>query len=300
MLSSSAVIEDNDWDSVRQATAALSRDLERIMLSIGQGGGDFGGAAPKSANDQQVAHDGNYGFNAVTTDMLEEAEARFNDALDSLANSVAPVGFYNSSVISTAGSGTFVVPTGVSRIGIFAIGGGGGGGTGTSYALTSDFVDNGGNGGGAGSGFFVSIDASAGESISYTVGAGGAIGASGGSSTVSLTGVFSFVGYGGRSSSSGLLGGGITNATPAFIYDNLNTQAKLLQRRYAYSVINGIAGNPGAYRVASTSALAAGGNGAPGVMVPGTYAYAGAGGLGRRSDGTSGTAGGDGCVAFFY
>jgi hypothetical protein len=76
MLSSSTVIEDGDWDSVRQATAALSRDLERLMLSFGEGGGDFGGATPKSAQDQRVAQDGNYGFNAVTMDMLLDLEAR--------------------------------------------------------------------------------------------------------------------------------------------------------------------------------------------------------------------------------
>jgi hypothetical protein len=91
MLSSSTVIEDNDWDSVRQANAALARDLERIMLSIGQGGGDFGGAVPKSANDQRVSQDGNYGFNAVTTDMLDELEVRFNEALDNIIDSIPTV-----------------------------------------------------------------------------------------------------------------------------------------------------------------------------------------------------------------
>lgn len=71
MLSGNINIEDDDWDSVRQGYAALTRDLERLYLSFGKGGNDLGGGSPKSANNQTVAQDGNYGFQAVTTDMLD-------------------------------------------------------------------------------------------------------------------------------------------------------------------------------------------------------------------------------------
>lgn len=84
MLSGNINIEDNDWDSVRQGYAALTRDLERISLSFGLGGNDFGGGVPKNANDQTVQQDGNYGYQAVTTDMLEDVESRLQAAINSI------------------------------------------------------------------------------------------------------------------------------------------------------------------------------------------------------------------------
>jgi hypothetical protein len=277
----------------------ILRDIEQLYLALN--GAGIGSSGDGQTQDQTAATSQDSGG---LPDLSGLATIAYVDgvAQDILAQIPTPVslGYYNSTVISTAGSGTFVVPAGVSRIRIFGIGGGGGGGSGSTSSLTSDFINIGGNGGGAGSGFWVDIDVSAGESLAYTVGGGGALGANGTGTSVTLSGVFTFVGYGGTTSSSGLLGGGITNATPAFIYDNLNTQAKLLLRRYVYAEISGIAGNPGPYRVATTSSVVAGGNGAPGVLVPGSYAYAGSGGLGRWSDNTNGTSGVAGCVAFFY
>ena len=90
MLSGNISIEDDDWDSVRQSHAALTRDLERIFLSIGQGGNDFGGGSPKSANDQTVQQDGNYGFNAVTTDMLDELDAELRAAIAAAVAGISP------------------------------------------------------------------------------------------------------------------------------------------------------------------------------------------------------------------
>lgn len=102
MLSGNINIEDDDWDSVRQGYAALTRDLERIYLSYGLGGNDFGGGTPKSANDQTVMQDGNYGYQAVTTDMLDDLEARFNEALDAAIPSIPAVTY----PISIANGGT--------------------------------------------------------------------------------------------------------------------------------------------------------------------------------------------------
>lgn len=84
MLCSNTDIQDNDWDSVRQANAALIRDVERLALAFGGGGNDLGGAVPKSANDQTVSQDGNYGFPSVTTDMLDDLERRINAAIDNV------------------------------------------------------------------------------------------------------------------------------------------------------------------------------------------------------------------------
>lgn len=280
----------------------ILRDIEQLYLSLNNAG--RGSAGDGGTQDQATVADQNTGDSGGLPDLsglatTDYVDAVAQDIISQIPDSVS-LGYYNSTVYSTAGSGTFVVPAGVTRIRIFAIGGGGGGGTGTSYSLTSDFVDSGGNGGSSGSGFWVDIDVSPGESLSYTVGGGGAIGASGTNSSVALSGVFTFIGYAGTSSSSGLLGGGITRATPAILYDNLLGQSKLLLRRYVFSTIDSVAGSPGAYRVATVSTSVAGGNPGAGHMVPGTYAYAGSGGIGRQSNGTGGSAGADGCVAFFY
>ena len=120
MLSSNTDITDNDWDSVRQSHAALVRDLERIFLSLGGGGNDLGGASPKNANDQRTSQDGNYGYQAVTTDMLDELEAKVQDVttdkldalaakfqaeLDALVSSTA-LYWYGESGSVSLGSGT--------------------------------------------------------------------------------------------------------------------------------------------------------------------------------------------------
>lgn len=89
--------------------------------------------------------------------------------------------FYNyrmrgeTDLISTVGTSTYTVKDGVYRLGVIVVGGGGGGGGGASA---------GGNGGGGGGGGTIICDALIqymdvipGQSISYTVGAGGSAGA---------------------------------------------------------------------------------------------------------------------------
>lgn len=106
MLSDLVSIEDNDWDSVRQAHGAYARDLKRIFLSLGLGGDDMGGGVPKSANDQTVAQDGSYGYPVVTTDMLDALEDEFNRRIDTLPTvRTVSLNAKNSSSISVTGAG---------------------------------------------------------------------------------------------------------------------------------------------------------------------------------------------------
>lgn len=81
-------------------------------------------------------------------------------------------------------SGTFVVPSGVTEVSILAVGGGGGGGCGSSYSA---------GGGGGGGVVRKRATVTPGESLTITVGAGGAggtsaapLGAKGGNTTVSF------------------------------------------------------------------------------------------------------------------
>lgn len=76
-------------------------------------------------------------------------------------------------------SGTFTVPTGVSSIDVFLVGGGGGGASGTT-GTTSTYV--GGGGGGAGKTLTVlDLACSAGDTFTVVIGAGGSGGSAGGS-----------------------------------------------------------------------------------------------------------------------
>lgn len=74
---------------------------------------------------------------------------------------------------TSAGSGTWTVPAGVSQISVVCIGGGGGG-----SACPGDSTSSGGGGGGGGLGYAL-LSVSAGEDLNYVVGTGGVGGASG-------------------------------------------------------------------------------------------------------------------------
>lgn len=226
MLSGNINIEDNDWDSVRQGYAALTRDLERMSLSFGMGGNDFGGGVPKSANDQTVAQDGNYGYQAVTTDMLADLEARLLSIIGSIPVVTYPtsishggtgstsasaariaLGMVPSSytAITTPGSGTFTVPAGVNRILVNLIGGGGVGDASTgSFATVSGVtISDGVLQGGSGASIVASFDVVPGESISYVCGAKGVIGVSNGGASSISTADIGFSAGGGQNSNRG-------------------------------------------------------------------------------------------------
>ena len=87
-------------------------------------------------------------------------------------------------VLTNAGSGTFTVPGGVSNISIMAVGGGAG--SGTASALGAGQISGGGGSGAVA--WLNNVTVSAGDSISYTVGAGGAGNNDGGDTTVTIGG----------------------------------------------------------------------------------------------------------------
>lgn len=227
MLSGNISIEDDDWDSVRQSHAALTRDLERIFLSIGQGGNDFGGGSPKSANDQTVQQDGNYGYNAVTTDMLDELEAQFQTELSRIPAGGLPT---RTTMVTTAGSGTFTPPSGITQYLCIAVAGGAGHCTSIAadyYAAptsggsaTQTVIVTGHRVGGGGSASIALI--TGGVSVNYSIGAGGnpgaSFGAAGGQTTITGTDV-SITAYGGGVSQPG--SGGFGGAPPVYSGANI-------------------------------------------------------------------------------
>ena len=117
-------------------------------------------------------------------------------------------GFSRIDVLSTVGSGTWVVPNGVYRIKVTAIGGGGGGGG-------SGTDNRGGTGGGGGGTSMNIIDTFPGTSYPYTVGAGGAGATAGnndgsnGSASSFNTTIIGGGGGGGRSANQDFLIGGL-------------------------------------------------------------------------------------------
>ncbi len=100
-------------------------------------------------------------------------------------------------VVTTPGSGSFTIPTGVTSISVMAVGGGAG--TGTTSALGAGQVTG---GGGAGAlGILNNLSVTPGETLTYTVGAGGAGSNNGGDTTVSYGGT-NYVAGGGKTSAS--------------------------------------------------------------------------------------------------
>ena len=116
---------------------------------------------------------GNLGFFLL----LSGAELMYLNSAGNL--SVDGVITSGNKITYTSGSGTFIVPSGISMLKVYLIGAGGGGGGGEGFN-TSD-SGYGGGGGGGGSGAFVGLELPvvSGVSFSYAVGSGGAGGAGG-------------------------------------------------------------------------------------------------------------------------
>ena len=108
-----------------------------------------------------------------------------------------------SDIKTTGTSATWTIPAGVTKVKVTMIGGGGGGGSGTVC------VSNGGSCGGAGGYAVVYLTGlTAGNTLTYTVGAGGGVASSGGSTSISsgtqtITTVTCTGGGGGTSNISG-------------------------------------------------------------------------------------------------
>ena len=81
-----------------------------------------------------------------------------------------------STVETLTSSGTFTVPDGISTLAVYVAGGGGGGGGGASRCDTNSAINTGGGGGGNGANLSYEnyYAVTAGDTISYTIGAGGA------------------------------------------------------------------------------------------------------------------------------
>lgn len=89
-----------------------------------------------------------------------------------------PLALIGANYTALTGSGSYSVPSNVSKLSVICIGGGGGGGGGGRSGNTFDY--NGGGGGGGGGGGFVkytSFSTTGGASISYSCGSGGSGGA---------------------------------------------------------------------------------------------------------------------------
>lgn len=98
--------------------------------------------------------------------------------IDTTRGIVAPTSGYGDRLITKTGSGTFIVPAGVTSLNVVCVGAGGGSNT---YPGGSRVGGSGGGGGGLG--YINNLTVTAGESISYSVGAGGK-GAAGASSGI--------------------------------------------------------------------------------------------------------------------
>lgn len=95
--------------------------------------------------------------------------------------------------VSFSSSGTWIVPAGVTQLIATIIGGGGGGGNGNSHTVgggdsgSTTYNYPGGNGGDGGSAL-ISIAVTPGDTITFTIGAGGAARANGSTSSVTING----------------------------------------------------------------------------------------------------------------
>jgi hypothetical protein len=92
--------------------------------------------------------------------------------MDTTRGIVAPTSGYGDRLITKTGSGTFIVPAGVTSLQVVCVGGGGGANT---YPGGSRVGGSGGGGGGLA--YINNLTVTPGESISYSVGAGGKGGA---------------------------------------------------------------------------------------------------------------------------
>jgi len=140
----------------------------------------------------------------VSEDFTTEGEETFVISLASVTGVSASVTINDTSTtlvqgqepITTPGSGTFTVPQGVTSLSILAVGGGAG--SGSTAALGAGQLTGG--GGAGGTGWLNNITVTAGQVISYTVGAGG-IGANNGGDTSFTIGSNTYTIEGGKISS---------------------------------------------------------------------------------------------------
>ena len=139
----------------------------------------------------------------VAEDFTTEGAETFVMSLTSVAGVTASVTFNDTSttlvagdqVVSTTGSGSFIVPANVSSVSIMAIGGGAG--SGTTAALGAGQITG---GGGAGAlGIINNLAVTPGQTITYTVGEGGA-GNNNGQDTVVSYGGLNYTAGGGKAS----------------------------------------------------------------------------------------------------
>ena len=129
----------------------------------------------------------------VSEDFQTEGNETFRIELNDISPTVAATVTINDTsttvvsgqeVLTNAGSGTFTVPAGVSSISIMAVGGGAG--SGTVSALGAGQISGGGGSGAVA--WLNNVTVNAGDSISYTVGEGGAGNNDGGDTTVTIGG----------------------------------------------------------------------------------------------------------------
>ncbi len=218
-------------------------------------------------------------------------------------------------------SGTFTIPTGITSIDLFGVGGGGGGNT---YQSSGDTASAGGGGGGSGYTATVSgLSVSAGQVLSINIGAGGAGGVTtnrkpweiargkdGGNTTISRNGTVLLTAKGGIASDSPYFG--------QYIYGGSGGSGGGMASNYPRQCDGGSDGNDcgpnhnhnngyGQHTTTrafgeSSNTLYAGGGGAG--NWDGSYGKGGAGGGGNGGDwtndvtssGTAGTGGGGGGV----
>ena len=195
----------------------------------------------------------------VAEDFTTEGEETFTIALTTIDNVSASVVINDSSttlvegeeVVTSTGSGSFTIPSGVTSISVMAVGGGGG--AGTTAALGAGQITG---GAGAGAlGILNNLSVMPGQTLTYTVGAGGAGNNNGGDTSFT---------YGGQTYTAG---GGQTSSAVA-----INTLS-LYQRKaggaggtttgnWTISKAGGAGGD--AYRYNQGSAIVGGGGGGAG------------------------------------
>lgn len=244
-----------------------------------------------------------------TTWTLPAADGAANQAL--LTNGSGVLSWGSPSSVSTfTSSGTFVVPTGVTRIYVTMVGGGGGGGGGAEN--TSGGGTAGGGGGGASGSALqgLALTVSGGESITVTIGAAGSGGAGGAAfgtagtngaagGDTSLSGTFGTVtakgGGGGVGAPTGTGGvGGLPTGTDDALGDRGRGGGNGAVGNGGNGA-GGLLGGGGTFGPAGTGSNGPGGNGAAGTHFGGGGGGGGGGaaaaGAGAGGNGGNGTAG---------
>lgn len=146
---------------------------EGDVVTLAVGGAGTGYAGGFSLEIPYNFKGGNAGYEiagALVTDRIVTGTRYIRD--DVLVPAVAAIPAVEPTTVTldTAGSGTWTVPSGITSLLVTTIGGGGSG----ARASAKDPWTSGGGGGGAGGATTVTMAVTPGQTISYTVGAGGA------------------------------------------------------------------------------------------------------------------------------